>query len=129
MRRSGRRPKQIIAVIPAKEFLDNVVRYHAFIPERIYLDEAALVANVFDSVFNDYCRGTKDIVQTCFNMTSYADEGDIAYVHDLIDNNMVFLSDLLQQAKDKVKTIIPCYNYADLYRISWETRSIYMKVL
>jgi hypothetical protein len=129
MNKRGRRPRQTIAVIPAKEFLDKVVLTHAFVPERIYLDEAALVTQVFDSVFNDHCRPTDEIVKTCFNMTSYADEGDIAFVHDLVDNNMAYLSELLQVAKEKAERIIPCYNYAGLYRISWDTRSIYMKVL
>lgn len=118
-----------IVIIPTKEFLNNILATHSFVPSRIYLHECSLVSSVFDLVFNDFCPHTNEVVKNCFSMTSYADQGDIEYVHELIDNNLTYYADLLKEARDKVSTIIPFYNYADLCRISWETKSIYMKAL
>jgi len=128
-RRRERVEKTPIIIIPAKEFLDNILKTHSFVPKRIYLDESCLVSSVFDFVFNDHLPETADIVKSCFSMTSYADQGDIEYVHELIGTNLTYYADLLKEARDKIDRLIPFYSYADLYRISWETKSIYMKAL
>lgn len=128
-RRKGKERPAPIVIIPAKEFLEKVLATHSFVPSRIYLDEGCLVSSVFDLVFNDLHPQTDDVVKDCFSMTSYADQGDIEYVHELIDNNLNYYADLLKEARDKIDKIIPFYSYADLYRISWETKCIYMKAL
>ncbi len=124
-----RHKRNEIAVIPARKFLNTVLLTHSFMPDKVYLDEGILVSAVFDAVFNDHVMTADELFKHCCNVTSYAGLEEIADVKRIIADNMPYYAELLSEARDNIKQSIPFYNYADLYRISWETRSIYLKAL
>lgn len=125
----GRRRRSPVVVIPAREFINKVSFLNAFIPEGVYLDEANFIGNVFDNVFNELDIPISEIARTCFHMVPHADLDDIAFARGIIDENFSHFADLLRLAKDNARDYMPSYNYVDLVRISWDTKSLYLKVL
>lgn len=125
----GSRTRSEIAIIPARKFLNTILLTQSFIPDKVYLDEGILVAAVFDAVFNDFIMTADELFKHCCNVTSYAGLDEISAVKRIIADNMPYYAELLSDARDNIKQSIPFYNYADIYRISWETKSIYLKAL
>lgn len=123
-----RRPAQIV-VIPAREFINCVQLIYAFIPKGLYMDEANFVSSVFDNVFNEVDVDINDLVSGCIHTERFADVDDISFVKEMLDDSFSDFADLLRNAKDNARSYMPGYNYADLVRISWDTKSLYLKAL
>lgn len=125
----GRRRESTTVILPAREFFNRVHLLNAFIPEGIYLDEANFIGSVFDNVFNNLDAPISEVTKTCFHTIPYADVDDIGFAKEVIGDSFDCFADLLRLAKDNARAYLPGYNYIDLVRISWDTKSLYLKVL
>lgn len=116
-------------VLPARQLFRRIELLEYFIPEGVFLDKNALVSLLSDVTFNGYDPTDADAIKNCIDYYPFIDKEDIDYGKNLIHECMPQLEEALTLANKDASEYVPSFNYLDLVRISWSTRSLYLKVL